>query len=62
MRKIKFYKSLLTEVLETLATICLYLASEASYNHNRQQKPLYSHYAKLKDYSKILRGKNDRVL
>lgn len=62
MRKIKFYRSLLTEVLETLATICLYLASEARYNHNRQEKPLYSHYDKLKEYSEKLRGKNDRVL
>ena len=32
-KKIRFYKALLIEIIETLCTICLYLESDGRYSH-----------------------------
>lgn len=54
-KKIKFYKSLLVELIETICTICLVLLKIASRNHITQGEILYDHFSKLKDYSIELR-------
>lgn len=54
-KKIKFYKSLLVELIETICTICLVLLIIASRNHIPQGEILYDHFSKLKYYSIELR-------
>lgn len=54
-KKIKFYKSLLVELIETICTICLVLLKIASQNHITQGEILYDHFDRLKDYSIELR-------
>lgn len=57
-RKIRFYKALLVEILETLCTICLYLNFEGPINgHRRNPKAEYmrSHFEQLKQASAVLR-------
>lgn len=56
-KKIKFYKNLLIELIETLATICLYLESDGIRMHNRITPFMKSHFDELKYYSAKLRGK-----
>ena len=43
------------EVLETLASICLYLEREGRHSHNFYAQHMASHFEGLKYYSKILR-------
>ena len=57
-RKIRFYKKLLVEVLETLASICLYLDFEGRFNrlHNPRAEYMHSHFEQLKQFTSILRA------
>ena len=43
------------EVLEVLASICLYLKTEGMRTHNSQSIYMYDHFLTLKEFSKILR-------
>ena len=54
--KVRFYKSLLFEVIETLCSICLYLESEGRYRHNPNCMHMHSHFYALKCYSEVLRN------
>ena len=58
-RKIKFYKSLLIEIIETLCTICLYLESEGRYSHNQYSRYMRGHFNELKGFSGNLRGESN---
>lgn len=61
MKKIKFYKGLLIELIETLCTICLYLESDSRYTYNQHGVHFRSHFNELKYYSEVLRnGKTNR--
>ena len=62
IKKIKKYlkmrktqKQIQYEILETLASICLYLDYEAHRTHNPYGKHMRSHFEGTKHYSKILR-------
>lgn len=44
------------EVLETLATICLYLEYDGHYSRNRYSEYLHTHYSRLKVYSSELQS------
>ena len=62
MKKFKFYKKLLIEILETLCSICLYLDFEGRHYHNFAAQSMRSHYTELKNFSEQLRGvKNDKM-
>jgi len=56
-KKIRFYKSLLIEIIETLCTICLYLEIEGRRNHNRMAEHMRGHFKVLKEFSEEMRGK-----
>ena len=56
IKKIRFYKSLLIEIVETLCTICLYLELEGRRNHNRMAEYMKSHFECLKEFSEEMRG------
>lgn len=53
--KIRFYKALLREIIETLCTICLYLEKDGRYTHNEKSRHMISHFAALKEFSEKLR-------
>ena len=53
LRRIR--KEMQVEVLETLATICLYLEAEGRYGHNPKARYMGMHFKSLKQYSEILR-------
>ena len=62
MKKFKFYKALLIEILETLCSICLYLDIDGRHCHNYAAQSMRSHYTELNKFSKQLRGvKNDEM-
>lgn len=63
MKKIRFYKRLLTEVIETLITICMVLSRDANgICGGRYRNILESHINELGGYSHALRAENkDRV-
>lgn len=54
MKKIRFYKNLLIELIETLCTICLYLEREGRLTHNRESEYMRSHFRALKEFSEVL--------
>lgn len=54
-KKIKFYKRLLVEIIETLCTICLYLEIEGRRSHNNMAVHMRGHFDKLKEFSEELR-------
>lgn len=56
-KKIRFYKVLLIEIIETLCTICLYLERDGKYNHNPESAHMISHFTTLKQFSTELRSK-----
>lgn len=60
-KKIKRYFSLQRriqiEILETLCTICLYLAHERDGRHNPHSRYFPSHFETLKHFSKELRDR-----
>lgn len=51
------YKKAVIEILETLATICLYLdfESRTTHNHNRYGQFMMGHFDQLKKHSERLR-------
>ncbi len=52
----RIQKEMQVEVLETLATICLYLGIEGGrYSHNPKAALMKSHFIGLKHYSDILK-------
>ena len=54
-KKIRFYKTLLVEIIETLCTICLYLEREGRNTHNEALRHMRGHFTVLKDFSEDLR-------
>lgn len=56
MKKIRFYKNLLVELIETLCTICLYLDFDGHVSRNRYSEYMIPHFKELKKYSAELRG------
>ena len=64
-KKIRFYKALLVELIETLCSICLYIESDSIINrtYSRYGFTMRNHLARLKDFSETLRSevyKNDK--
>jgi len=57
IKKIRFYRVLLIEIIETLCTICLYLEIEGRRSHNRMAEHMRSHFECLKGFSEELRQK-----
>ncbi len=56
-KKIRFYKALLVEIIETLCTICLYLEQQGRYMHsNEASRYMRGHFVALKEFSEDLRG------
>ena len=55
-KKIRFYKMLIAEILETLCSICLYLESEGRRSHNEMSRNMRGHFNVLKRFSEDLRG------
>jgi hypothetical protein len=60
--KIFFYKGLLIEICETLASICLYLEYDARRMHNPMGEHMRGHFNELKLYSQELREKQTKRL
>lgn len=56
-KKIKFYRALVVELIETLCSICLYLESDSRRNHNPCGMYMRSHFEELKSFSEELRKK-----
>lgn len=54
-KKIKFYKALIIEILETLCSICLFLESEGRINHVPHYVFMHDHFDRLKDFSRVMR-------
>ena len=62
MRKLKFYKQLLVEIVETLCSICLYLDYDGRITHNKNAPFMFDHFRELKEFSSELRGvKNENT-
>lgn len=59
-KKIRFYKKMIIEILETLCSICLYLERNGRYTHNDAAIHMHGHFVALKNYSETLRGEADR--
>ena len=59
-KKIKFYRALVVELIETLCSICLYLESDSRYNHNPCGMYMKSHFEELKSFSRELREKDNK--
>jgi hypothetical protein len=59
--KIFFYKGLLIEICETLASICLYLEHDARRTHNPMGEHMRGHFKKLAEYSQELRGEKNEI-
>lgn len=57
-KKLKFYKALLIEIIETLCTICSYLENASSgYRRNLEvSRCMRGHFVALKEFSEDLRG------
>ena len=56
MKKIKFYKNLLIEIIETLCSICLFLESLGFRYYNSEGLSFRGHFKNLKHFSSILRS------
>ena len=59
-KKIRFYKRLLIEIIETLCTICLYLERDGRYTHNEESRHMRGHFVVLKGFSDDLRESEDK--
>lgn len=59
-KKIKFYRALVVELIETLCSICLYLESDSRRNHNPCGMYMRSHFEELKSFSEELRKKDNK--
>ncbi len=51
MKKFRFYKMMVREILETLCTICLYIEREGRFSRNLQAQNMRLHFDSLKWYS-----------
>jgi hypothetical protein len=60
--KIFFYKGLLIEICETLASISLYLEYDARRMHNPMGKQMRGHFNELAQYSQELRNEQEKML
>jgi len=60
--KIFFYKGLLMEICETLASISLYLEYDARRMHNPMGKQMRGHFNELAEYSRELRDEQEKML
>lgn len=58
--KMFFYKGLLIEICETLASICLYLEHDAIRMRNPMGKYMRSHFNELNEYSQELRNEQKK--
>ena len=54
-KKIRLYKMLLIEIIETLCTICLYLERDGRYTHNEESRHMRGHFIALKGLSEDLK-------
>ena len=54
-KKIRFYKGMIVEILETLCTICLFLDTFSRRSHIPSGEHFHSHFNELKMYSEQLR-------
>lgn len=54
-KRIKFYKEMIIEIIETLCTICLFLDAFGRRNHIPHAEHFHSHFDELKMYSAQLR-------
>lgn len=57
-KKIRFYKALVIEIIETLCSICLFLERNARYSH-MDANHFRSHFKYLKQFSEELRGDSE---
>lgn len=60
-KKIKFYKVLLVEIIETLCTICLYLEQQGRRSGNEVSRHMRGHFVALKGFSEDLRGVKEEM-
>ena len=60
--KILFYKGLLNEMCETLATICIYLEYDSRRSKNPMGEHMRGHFKNLADYSQELREEQTKML
>ena len=60
LRKIRFYKNLLAEIIETLITICLVLTDLRGLTNTRYRGTLFDHVNALKEYSETLRKHDNK--
>jgi hypothetical protein len=60
--KIFFYKGLLFEICETLASICLYLEHDSRRSHNPVGEHMRSHFNQLNEYSRELREEQIKMI
>ena len=60
--KIFFYKGLLLEICETLASICLYLEYDAMRMNNPMRKIMRGHFNELAEYSQELKDEQAKML
>lgn len=58
-KKIRFYKALLIEIVETLCSICLYLERDGRYTRNDEGRHFRGHFTVLKEFSEDMRGVKD---
>ena len=54
-KKIRFYKAMIIEILETLCSICLFLESEGRINHVPHYVFMRDHFNSLKEFSRVMR-------
>ena len=59
-KKVRFYKDLIIEVLETLCAICQYLENDNIKNHKVLGLTFKPHFFKLKEFSNVLREEGKR--
>lgn len=55
MKKIRFYKGLIIELIETLCSICLVLEKLAMRERVREGEYMHDHFCQLKHYSEEMR-------
>lgn len=60
-KKLKFYKALLVEIIETLCTICLYLEQDGRRSGNELSRHMEGHFIVLKGFSEDLRGVEEEM-
>lgn len=55
-QKIRYYRAILIEIIETLCSICLYLEMDGRHTRNEEYIHMRSHFNMLKSFSTDLRG------